>query len=184
MDEKNTTPQKFSQWLLLSISLIGCLYLLAIPLGLVDRGQRFGATEAALFLVLLLLNSGFFQRLTRLGISDKGVDLELQVQMQKVQVEQQRQKEEIATLRFLISYFVTDYELSHLQKLAQGEPFPYTKSTWFVSELRRLRASGFIEPLPGTTLKALPEQGDLRTFFKLSERGKQYLQLRKQLVSE
>jgi hypothetical protein len=105
-------------------------------------------------------------------------------QFRELKAEQQRQKAEIESLRFLMSYFVTDYELIHLRKLAGGEPFPYTKNDSFLAELRRLRTLRLIDNLPGRGIRALPGQGDLREHFTITDRGRSYLQLRTQWESD
>ena len=50
------------------------------------------------------------------------------VQFRELENEQKRQKNQIESLRFLVSYFVTEGELIHLKKLARGEEFPYERN--------------------------------------------------------
>lgn len=97
----------------------------------------------------------------------------------ELKAEQVRQKAEIESLRFLISYFVTEFELTHLEKLESGEPFPYQKSESFITELRRLRSLAMITNYPNKDIRSMPQQGDLRDYFRVTERGTTYLQLRK-----
>lgn len=179
MDKKNSVQR----WLLIILTLLGCAYLIAIPFGLIkDAEQKLGTTEVIIFVVLLLLNAGFLERLVKIGISEKGLDLELKVE--EVRQEQVRQQAEIDTLRFILSHLITRHELSHLSKLAYGEPFPYTKTKLFTTELRQLRALGFIENHPGKYISSMPHKGDVKDFFKITPRGEQYLQLKEQLGSE
>ena len=70
-------------------------------------------------------------------------------QVRAVQDEQARQRADIdGILRFLLQSFATNYELTHLQKLASGEPFPFDRSDAFAAELRRLVSLGLIARLP------------------------------------
>lgn len=96
----------------------------------------------------------------------------------ELEAEQVRQKAEIESLRFLISYFVTEFELAHLQKLESGQPFPYQKNESFITELRRLRALAMITNYPNKGIRSMPQEGDLRDYFKITDRGNTYLQLR------
>jgi hypothetical protein len=76
-----------------------------------------------------------------LGFSDTKVN----TQSRAVQDEQVRQRGDLQTiLRFLLENFVSEYEVMQLRKLASGEPFPFTRSDSFESELRRLLSLGLI----------------------------------------
>jgi hypothetical protein len=108
----------------------------------------------------------------------------LEIQFREIKEEQQRQKNEIEILRFLISHFVTDFELRHLQTLATGAVFPFKRNNSFVTEIRRLRSFGLLNTLPGKRLAELPMEGDLREFVTITEKGKSYLQLRSQGTPE
>lgn len=101
------------------------------------------------------------------------------VEFRKLETEQQQQRHEIETLRFLITHFITDFELQHLTQLATGDAFRYDKNDRFVTELRRLRELGFIRMKPPEiALRDLPSTGDLRTFIEITDRGREYLALR------
>lgn len=107
--------------------------------------------------------------------------IKLTERVEEQKAEQERQKSEIESLRFLISSFVTEPELTHLQKLANGEPFPYQKSSFFELELRRLRSFGMINNFKGKGIRSMLAEGDLRDYFEISDRGREYLRLRGQL---
>ena len=93
--------------------------------------------------------------------------------------EQERQKSEIDTLRFLISNFVTNAELIHLQKLTKDEPFIYEMAPYFELELRRLRSLGLITNFENKGIRSMPQNGNLKEYFTITESGKDYLKLRK-----
>jgi hypothetical protein len=158
--------------------LFGLAYLVAIPFDLLKR--KFDTVDVAVFLALLVFNSSFLKRLGKLVIGSKGVELELQ----EVKIEQKKQRVEIDTLRFLITSYVTEKEMVHLTKLAKKEPFPYKKNSSFDSELRRLRSLDFIRNFPGKTVGGMPAEGDLRSYFEITDKGSEYIQLRRDLITE
>jgi hypothetical protein len=104
------------------------------------------------------------------------------LEFRRLESEQQRQRADLDLLRFLISGFVTDAELMHLQKLAARAPFPFVRgpeTSYFLNELRRLRSLGLIENAPGKGVRVLErEGGDLGSYFSVTPRGREYLRLR------
>jgi hypothetical protein len=100
------------------------------------------------------------------------------VQFRELKQDQNRQKEEIDSLRFLISGFLTDYELIHLKKLNIRDSFPYERNSRFISELRRLHDLGLITKVSPVNIGDLPPTGYLKGYIKITERGKTYLRLR------
>jgi hypothetical protein len=178
MKYRDRDQSRFSYWLLIALTVFGLAYLAAIPFGLLKH--KFDTVDVAVFIALLIFNSGFLKRLGRLAIGSKGVELELQ----EVKTEQKRQRVEIDTLRFLITSYVTKKEMVHLTKLAKKEPFPYKKNSSFESELRRLRSLDFIRNLSDKTVGGMPKEGDLRDYFEITDKGIQYTQLRQDLITE
>ena len=178
----------FRSWLPIilstSVTLLGVGYLLAVLLSRIGA-NRFGTTEAIIFVAILLLNSSFLQKIGRLSISGKGVEF----QVREVQEEQVRQRAEIKSLKFLISYFVTEQEFDHLQGLAGKIPSVYSNpDDWhhetFGNELRRLRSLGLIRMQPGKFVGAMQKKGDLNEHFKITDRGQEYLKLREEVESQ
>lgn len=73
---------------------------------------------------------------------------------------------------------INDYELKHLQRLASNEPsLRYVKRESFKQELRRLRTLGFIESHPNKHIGSMPNEGNLRDYVKITERGQEYLEV-------
>jgi hypothetical protein len=108
------------------------------------------------------------------------------VSFRAMQDKQQRQATDIATLKFLIANFLTKAELGHLNKLDAQDPFSFHFSSSFEDELRRLRALGFIAGLPAKGVRTLQADagGDVKNHFAITERGREYLKLRRQAESE
>jgi hypothetical protein len=104
------------------------------------------------------------------------------LEFRKLESEQQKQRADLDVLRFLISGFVTDAELIHLQKLASRTPFPFVRgpeTSYFLNELRRLRSLGLIKNARGKGVRALErEGGDVGDYFSVTPRGREYLRLR------
>ena len=99
------------------------------------------------------------------------------IQIRAVQEEQVRQGADLQTiLRFLLQNFISGYELTHLKKLATGEPFPFNKSDTFAVELRRLLSLGLIARRPNKGIRSLFSAGDdVRNHLEITDRGKWYL---------
>ncbi len=115
---------------------------------------------------------------------------EEQVQ-QKTKIE--TQQSEIDTLKFLISHFLTEFELMHIENFVSSRPFLVRKDGTtpnFISELQHLFALGFITRVSGhgfRTLLAQLQSGqyvDVKAHFRITEIGEDYLDLRRQTGSE
>ncbi len=175
------------------ITLLTLTYLVLIPFGRVKN--KFEATDVAIFIVILLFNSGLVERLGKLEFKDGS----LSIGINELKKEQETQREKIAANTDIIQRLtaleslMTDndqkkkqlyvslihkYELEQLKRLASDEPeLVYELSKTLKQELRRLRALGFIESLPNKHISSMKSQGNLRDYVKITERGKEYLQL-------
>lgn len=205
-NQKLNNQNKLNFWFLKIFSFFSLLYLIAIPFGWAH--QKFETADVVIFAIILLFNSELLERLVKLVISKDGITLDLD----KIKAEQDNQQVKIETntanieaitnivkrLTFLeqemaesknqnqllVSSLLSHYELKHLRKLANDEPFPYTKQRPFVQELRHLRALGFIENLPNKTISSMPETGNLKDYLKITDQGSEYLKKREQAESE
>jgi hypothetical protein len=111
------------------------------------------------------------QIIRELGSSERRITKELG-DIRSRQAEQQLQ---IDAISFLINTYIPWPELGHLWGLKLDKPFPFSKSQWFEAELRRLRSLGVIKGRPGVTVGGLPETGDLKNFFHITDGGLRYL---------
>jgi hypothetical protein len=107
------------------------------------------------------------------------------LEFQRVEAEQVQQRADIDALRFLMSGFVTDDEMVHLQKIAVHAPFPFVngpETPFFLDELRRLRALGLIANHSGKGIRRLESDGgDVNVYFFITDRGREYLKLRNKI---
>lgn len=94
---------------------------------------------------------------------------------------QEEQGKEIRQLRFLVSNFANPAEITHLTKLASGQPFPVIKDgnfDYFSKELHRLRGLQLIEGRPGKGLRSMgSEGGDVKDHFSITGKGREFLRL-------
>jgi hypothetical protein len=128
--------------------------------------------------VLIYLHvSGVIARLLKLSVSPHGFD----IQLQEVRQKQERLKEELDALRFLLTGFVTKFEIGHLEKLLLEGPFDYkrgeNKDDRFVHELIRLWDFRLIDKRNVGTFWDIPLTGNLKDYAEITEDGRQYLAL-------
>jgi hypothetical protein len=113
-----------------------------------------------------------------LGPSEQRLSREL-IDIRSRQADQKLQLDAIA---FLLRTYIPWPEVGHLWGLYLDKPFPYTRSEWFDAELRRLRGMGVIEGRPGVSISTLPEQGDLKDYFHITETGRDYVAYRERFT--
>ncbi len=115
------------------------------------------------------------------------------LEFQEVKIEQRRQAQEIDAIKFLLAYFLTEHECKHLEGLAADGPYAVRKdstTSFFDTEMRRLRALGFIDGRPGcgmrTLLSAMAAAGgkevNAQDHFEITARGRDYLRLRMEML--
>jgi hypothetical protein len=122
----------------------------------------------------------------RLVIRELGVsESKTSKQIQEVRQNQDRLQGEVDALRFLVTGFVNEYEIVHLKKLADGGIFDYergmNKDDSFIKEIIRLRDFGLIEKHITTSIWDIPPRGNLKDYVRITQRGRDYLKLRKQI---
>jgi hypothetical protein len=119
-----------------------------------------------------------------LGISDAKKEQDIR----DIRARQDRQEAEVRSLQFALRGIVTQYELEKLIGLNREGDFRVDYSEEMNNELHRLQAMGLIQNQEGTGLWKIrtdsPEKFDLKQFFRITEQGKEYLNLRTALLSE
>jgi hypothetical protein len=169
------------------VTAVGLIYLFLVLVGTVNK-DRFGQTEAIIFTTILILNSGVVEKLEKFEFGKNGITLELEKKVQEVEQKQEQIKELgqsnraniEGVVQFLVRSFLTKHEYSHLKKIAENQPFKYTKSIPFENELRRLRDLGLIESPTEKhlSISRLPRSGaDLRNDVQITDLGKECLSL-------
>jgi predicted nucleotide-binding protein len=100
---------------------------------------------------------------------------------------QEEQAHEIKLLRFFIENFIGKYELQHLEGLDRGRPYPFDSvPQTFEDELIHLRSFRLINHFEGKGIVAMKRegQGDLHDHFYITESGRNYLKLRRDVSRE
>jgi hypothetical protein len=155
-------------------ALFAALLTFSVVVLLVSKSDRSGLPTVITILAGGLIVSAVLPQLHELSIGPKGVSAKLQ-----------RLQEEIDVLKFLVSGYVTGFELEHLRKLANASPFPFTKGDTFLEELRRLWQHGLIKKVRDEWYIAqLPHSGDLKSYIAITKRGEQYLELLDQVQAK
>jgi hypothetical protein len=102
-----------------------------------------------------------------------------------------KQGREIRALKVALQGIVTHYEMDKLVGLSSEKPFLCYYSDDLYNELKRLRAMNLVRNYEGVGLSTIRrdymnknQQFDLRRFFFITEEGREYLELRKQLMQE
>jgi hypothetical protein len=143
-------------------------YIVLLTAGAIPAANRLGQSEIVLIIAVLVLNPMLISRISDFEFSPTRV----RVKLEEVATKQVIQQADIDKLKFLMSHFLSEWELLHLRKLEEGGPFPYRVEGQFRDELRRLRSLKLIEM---QTISGMPQEGDLRQLARITEEGKQYL---------
>ncbi len=168
-------------------SILGAIYLVIVPTGLLRPESKYGLTEATIFLGILIINSSVIERLIKLSLSKEGFSVELNQKIEMVEVRQSKQEQDIKLLRFFIANFIGKYELMHLEGLERGRPYPFDNVSWtFEAELVNLRSRALIDHFQGKGIVEMKKvgQGDLNDHFYITDLGKDYLKLRREMSNE
>jgi hypothetical protein len=108
-----------------------------------------------------------------------------EVKYRKLQHDVERQEYEIRATQFVLANFLPAKELHVLEKLAGTEPYPLdTAGREFFEATPSLRGLGFIDSIPENWTEEF-NQGtkDVRQLLKVTDRGREYLELRKKAES-
>ena len=114
------------------------------------------------------------KRIISLGVNERKTQKKLEV----VEAEQSSQKKSIDALSFLISHFVPQYEIDHLKNLLSKDKFEYQLQESFKREIRHLLDMQFIRRKPNVSFSNLPEKGNLKDYFEVTDLGKNLLRIR------
>jgi hypothetical protein len=161
-----------------AITIAGLLYLVGIALNLPIG--HFGQTEAIVFAAILILNpalvEAFFERVKSLSVSSKGVE----VSLQEVKEKQNEQAKVLETLAFLLANYLPEPQLEFFFKIAgteRDDSYQLNDGKSVRERLRKLRDAKLVRKIDPGYIQDLPEQGHLRDFFVLTDRGRKYLEL-------
>jgi len=164
-------------WCSVFISLFGVIYLVLVLLG---KTEHFQTADGIVFVAILILASGLLDKIASLSISGSGI----QFQVREVERRVAEQKDQIEKLKWLIGYFASDAELEHLRRLAQDGAAKADRMgsdlAKMQTELRALCERKLIQRRENKTIGSLKSSDDLKDWFILLDRGREYLKLRDQ----
>ncbi len=197
-EETKTSTAKNSEeliavirFILSSVATIAGLFYLGFVLfwGL-PQDKRFTQVEAIVFASILILNSDIISRLSKLSISDKGIELLAEQKAREVaKSEVKETKDQVTQVKELLDFIVlftgiiNQYEVNHLNNLkdlTKDAARKYKVTSKVVSQLRKLANFGFIERKEGKyigPMKDLPEPVDISQNVEITEAGRKYLEL-------
>lgn len=134
-------------------------------------------------LVVTLYRTGLFEALTEIELPGG-----LRIRVDNLTERQEALQQQVNSLRFLMTGFVTEWELVHLRKLADSEPFDYAwggkDDDRFMQELIRLWDLRLITRENLVSWYHLPLSGDLKAHSRITKSGRRYLELLEQMQAE
>ncbi|ALI24474.1 hypothetical protein XA26_06130 [Mycolicibacterium fortuitum] len=104
------------------------------------------------------------------------------IKFRDLEAKQAQQQEQIDALRFVVAYFLPDEELRVLKRFVAPEPYPMDspEAPEFYRAKANLHGLGFIEPIADNWNEEFGKgpTDDLKIFFRISDRGREFLRLR------
>jgi hypothetical protein len=147
---------------------------------------------SALFggVVVALVNHYLIRERTRAEIEKTRAEIDyLRAQTRSLEAKQTEQGQEIRKL--LIANLINRFELMHLEALEKDNHHEFHEVPWtFEQELVHLRSLGFIEHYKDMGIVAMKRdinergKGDLTKHFRITDSGKSYLKLRREVLGE
>jgi hypothetical protein len=109
-----------------------------------------------------------------------------QVRYRELKQNVKRQEDEIRALQFVVAHFLPDAELRVMERFAAPEPVELGSSgaKELFSTISTLGGLGFIEPIRENWSEDFNKgPKDLKALFRITDRGREYLELRKKTES-
>lgn len=160
------------------------IYILLVLSGRTVGQARLGWTEFALIAFVVLFAGGFFDKLAKLSIGEKG----LEVTLEDIKVQQQVQGSDLAAIKIALRGLVTKYEYRHLDNLNGDGRYDVQFGNKFFEELTRLDDIGYIAPSannPGGFVTIRDQYSarsnvwfNLKDYMQITPDGKAYLSAR------
>lgn len=148
-----------------------------------DGSHRRAVGTATDKIARIVRNLGFAESRNALAITA------LSARQERQEATLARQQAEIRSIQVALQGIVTDYEYDKLAGLASEQPFLCYYSDDLYSEMKRLRAMGLAKNHEGVGLSSIRReykdrgvQFDLKRYFFLTDRGREYLNLRKSVL--
>jgi hypothetical protein len=160
------------------------IYVLLILIGRIAGTAKLGWAELSLIAFTILFASGFFERLARFSIGEKG----LEFTVQDIKVRQEAQRSDLVAIKIALRGLVTKYEYNHMLQLTLDGPYNVRFGNKFFDEITRLDDIGYIHPTssnPGGFVALrdrysahTEEWFNLKDYMQITDDGRAYLQAR------
>jgi hypothetical protein len=180
-------PSRIGQYAALALATLMILYLLSIPVGLIDKKDRYDTSDIILIIGLIIVLSGAIDRLREITIKPGELNARLDNVEEKTHElgeEQNKLEAQVQALRLALRGVVNVFELDKLRGLASDGPFMVHYHPRLYEEIRELDAKGFVEPVEGCGIIDIKNQNeahrndfDLKSYVRLRPQGREYLSL-------
>lgn len=168
-------------------TLLACvvlIYLVLVLSGRIKESSKLGWPEFALIVLVVLFAGGFFDKLAKLTIGEKGVELTLE----DIRSRQRIQQSDLTEVKIALRGLVTKYEYWHLERLNSEGPYEIKYGNKLFDEITRLDDIRYIQPTamnPGGFVVIRDQYSsrpgvsfDLKEYMQITNDGKSYLQAR------
>jgi len=177
-----TNPMLSATKVLLAVLVLA--YLVLVLSGRIAGAARLGWTEFALIAFVVLFTGGFFDKLAKFSVGEKGFE----VTLEDLKDQQNAQQSDLNAIKIALRGLVTKYEYRHLAQLNAAGPYNVQFGNKFFDEITRLDDIGYIEPTGSNPqgfvtirdkFSAHPEtRFNLKDYMQITSDGKAYLQAR------
>jgi hypothetical protein len=164
-------------------------YLVLIPVGVIDAGNRLSTGEAviaAALIVIFLFAAQTSYTIEGLTVGSTGVV----ASFERIEARQSALESDVKALQVTLTGLVTKFELVHLERLAAEGPTTVKFGEIMLRELEHLDAMQFVRPTQLQGLNAVRDQHgsglddfDLKQYVEITAEGREYLALRAQLAA-
>jgi hypothetical protein len=168
----------------LVLVLLVFIYVLLVLVGRIEGEARLGWAEFALIAFTILFAAGFFEKLAKLSIGEKGIE----VTLDHIKAQQRAQGSDLEMLKIALSGLVTKYEFAHLAKLDAEGTYSVKYGDKFFEEITRLDDMGYIEPAKGNSSGFVVlrdkyagrpgESFNLKDYMTITDQGRAYVRAR------
>ena len=168
----------------IALPVLAFVYIVLVLTGRITGPARLGWIEFALIAFVVLFAGGFFEKLAKLSVGEKG----LEVVLDDIQDQQRAQQSDLTAIKIALRGLVTKYEYRHLERLNADGPYDVQYGNKFFDEITRLDDIGYIEPTVSnpqgfvTIRDRYSTQAgvrfNLKDYMQITDDGKAYLHAR------
>jgi hypothetical protein len=169
------------------LTILALAYIVLVLTGRIAGEARLGWAEFGLIAFVVLFAGGFFEKLAKLSIGEKGFEVTLE-DIKDIKVQQQAQRSDLTAIKIALRGLVTKYEYRHLAELNADGPYNVQFGNKFFDEITRLDDIGYLEPTAGNRQGFVTIRDkfsarseiwfNLKEYMQITNDGRAYLQAR------